>query len=38
MRMMTKRELITDLNSDAIFLEGFDAAIIGYDGVGSRCV
>jgi hypothetical protein len=28
---MTKREQIADLNSEALFADGFDNALIGYD-------
>ena len=35
---MTKKEQIADLNPEALFADGFDEAIIGYDATGSCCV
>ena len=35
---MTKKEQIADLNSEALFADGFDEAIIGHDAAGSCCV
>ena len=35
---MTKKEQIADLNSEALFADGFDEAIIGHDAASSCCV
>ena len=34
----TCTDIISDINPDAVFADGFDAAIIGYDAVGFRVV
>ena len=34
----TCTDIISDINSDAVFADGFDEAIIGYDAVGFRVV
>ena len=35
---LTKKEQVADINPDALFADGFDGAIIGYDAAGSCCV
>ena len=35
---MTKKEQVADINPDALFADGFDEAIIGYDATGACCV
>ena len=35
---LTKKEQIADLNPEALFADGYDAAIIGYDAAGSCAV
>ena len=35
---MTKKEQIADLNSEALFADGFDEAIIGHDATSFCCV
>jgi len=34
----TCRDIISDINSEALFADGFDDAIVGYDAVGFRVV
>ena len=34
----TCRDIISDINQEALFADGFDDAIIGYDAVGFRVV
>ena len=34
----SKRSFIGDINEDALFADGFDDAIIGYDAIGFRVV
>ena len=34
----SKRSFISDVNSEALFADGFDDAIMGYDAVGYRVV
>jgi len=35
---LTKKEQIADINPDALFADGFDGAIVGYEANGSCCV
>ena len=35
---LAKKEQVADINPDALFADGFDGAIIGYDAAGSCCV
>ena len=35
---MTKKEQVADLNPEALFADGFDEAIIGYDATSFCCI
>jgi|TARA_Y100000310_G_scaffold10252_1_gene10961 hypothetical protein len=35
---LTKKEQIADINPDALFADGFDGAIVGYEANGFCCV
>ena len=35
---LTKKEQIADINADALFADGFDEAIIGYEATGACAV